>query len=670
MENRLSGLKIKLIIPICGIIALILLAVMVGSYWMTSDLLQKNLEEKFLLQAEAIANEFDVRFQTEKTIMDTFSKRGAIDFSTIQADKEQQFAFTKKLHEDYPEWTPVSFFPELSGKTVATSLGKIVDASKLNYVKRLPDGKTFMDNPIRSVTTGSSIVVGAAPITVHGVVVGSMAGGIPLEKFTEGFSDFKIGENGYCMITAPDGMIVSYPDAERVMQSNVKDFDNEALNTAQAGIQNNEKGHKIIQMNGEEYLLAYVPTQDQWGVFIFSPTKQEFAPIKKLILLFALLFVIALLIASAVVCWLANHFINPINELAAYAHAVAEGDLSEKTLALMDRSKYEGTDEVGELRQAILHMRQKLSELLKKVNQSVEQTAQSSAQLKESANQTAQAAAQVAESVTEVSAQTQKGQLAIDQAGVVFKKFFVTVKQMDVDTKDASQSADQAVKKSQEGIETMQSARCKMENIHKSAANVNAAVKKLANGTAKISEIINMISNIADQTNLLALNAAIEAARAGEAGRGFAVVADEVRKLAEQSQTSANQIISVIAEINQDVEVSVNAVEAAGNDVDGGLTSVDAANQQFSEIADLIQQVQEKTRGILEHANQVAENGQKIHVSTDSITQTMNETAANSQTVSAATEEQSATMEEIAAASDRLSQMADELQAMLKQFKL
>ena len=465
-------------------------------------------------------------------------------------------------------------------------------------------------------------------------------------------------------------MIVSHPDAERVMQSSIKDLDNDALNAAQSAVQKNESGHSIARIDGRDYLLAYVPTQDQWGVFTLSPVDQEFAPVKKLIILFVALFIVGLLISSVIVYWLTGRITGPIIELAHYAGAIADGDLSEQTLRRMDQSQYDGQDEVGILRKSMLKMRQNLSLLLGKVNQSVQQTADSSAQLKDCADQTAQAGVQVAEAITSVSGQSQQGREAVDQVGQVFQDFFAMVQQMDGDTAEAGRAADQAVHKSQEGIQTMQSARTQMEHIHESAANAREAVKKLEVGTARISEIINMISGIADQTNLLALNAAIEAARAGESGRGFAVVADEVRKLAEQSRNSASQIVSVIGEINQDVRTSVEAVEMAGTDVDGGLSSVDAANRQFSEIAELINQVQGKTSRILSHVDKVTESGREIHASTNKITGTMKQTAIDAESVSATSEEQSAAMEEIAAASNRLLDMSEDLKQNLKKFHL
>ena len=179
-----------------------------------------------------------------------------------------------------------------------------------------------------------------------------------------------------------------------------------------------------------------------------------------------------------------------------------------------------------------------------------------------------------------------------------------------------------------------------------------------------------MISRISEQTNLLALNAAIEAARAGEHGRGFAVVADEVRKLAEQSRTSANQIVEVIGQINHDVEISVSAVQEAGGDVDNGLASVNAAEQQFTAITQLVENVQLRTKEILAQAESLAQHGSHIAESAQEISQTIDQTSANAENVSAATEEQSATMEEIAAASDGLAKMAGEMKAAIQKFHL
>ena len=667
--EKTGSIKRKLLMVVGGIVGIVLLVVMVISYWSTSRILRENLEQKFQKEAQAVANEFDIRFQKEKTIMDSFGKQGNPQFAAMQANTDSQFAFTRRMHENYPEWNPVSFIPDLTGAHVATSAGKFVDASKLAYIKKLPQGKTFMDDPILSVTTGKSIVVGAAPVSLGNGVVGAIVGGIPLEQFTEGFGDRKIGEAGYCFLVAPDGMLVSHPETDRIMKSNIKDM-GDSLAAAMEQVRQGSQGYMVTTLDGVESMVAFVPTQDHWGVFVVAPTAQEFLVVRHLAWLFAFLFVIGLAVTLLVFNWIVNRLIQPLDEMARYAGSVAGGDLREKTLQAIDQSHYGDQDEIGTLRQAMMGMRAKLWEILHQIDHSADRTSEAAAQLKDSASQTAQAATQVAEAVTDVSQQTTRGQAAADRVSQSLAGFMDGVTKMKGDTTAANDSAGQAVQGSQSGTQTMQTAREQMQNIHTSAQRVRDAVTKLADGTAKISEIIGMISRISEQTNLLALNAAIEAARAGEHGRGFAVVADEVRKLAEQSRTSANQIVEVIGQINHDVEISVSAVQEAGGDVDNGLASVNAAEQQFTAITQLVENVQLRTKEILAQAESLAQHGSHIAESAQEISQTIDQTSANAENVSAATEEQSATMEEIAAASDGLAKMAGEMKAAIQKFHL
>ncbi|MDF2565434.1 MAG: methyl-accepting chemotaxis sensory transducer with Cache sensor, partial [Massilibacillus sp.] len=661
----MKSLRMQLLVPIISTIAVILLCIMAISYWNTSKILTTNLEERFQIRAQELSNAFDIRMQREKTIMDSFGKQGAAQFSALQADRQLQFAFTKHMQEDYTQWNPVSFLPDLSGKDVATSAGKLVDASALSYVKRLPEGKTFLDNPIVSVTTGKTIVVGAAPVSINNRVIGAVVGGIPLEKFTEGFSETKVGEAGYCMLVAPDGMIVSHPKAELIMKSSIKDLGNEQLMQALESIKQGNKGYIVTQIDGIESIVAFAPTQDKWGVFTIAPTAQEFAPVRQLTWMFVLLFFIGLGLAAFVVNWIAGRIVRPIKEMSQYASAIAAGDLTKSTLEAIDRSHYQVKDEVGTLRIAMIQMREKLWALIGQVNESANHTATSSLQLKESANQSAQTATQVAEAVTKVADETIHGQATINKVNTTMASFIQEIGTMKGNTEEANGSANLAVESSTKGTETAQAARVQMENIDTSTKNVSETVVKLSAGTAKISEIVNMISGIAAQTNLLALNAAIEAARAGEQGRGFAVVADEVRKLAEQSQQSTSQIIALIDEINQAVAGAVSAVDQASSEVSFGMKHVNEAEAQFLQISHLIENVQQKTSQVLSNVATLFDNGHTIESSSTEINHVMNETVAHTQTVSAATEQQSAAMQQIAASSDDLAHLATELNKSL-----
>ena len=209
-----------------------------------------------------------------------------------------------------------------------------------------------------------------------------------------------------------------------------------------------------------------------------------------------------------------------------------------------------------------------------------------------------------------------------------------------------------------------------MQHIKDSSQTIASSIAALGKGSQKIGEIVEMISGIAAQTNLLALNAAIEAARAGEAGRGFAVVADEVRKLAEQSAASTQQISELVSTIQKDMADAITASGEGTNSVAQGLVSVKAADEGFQAIFESIQTLEQGIKGITEGLQKMAAETQAVDEKVASIRETSTKNADHAQSVSAATEEQSASMQEIAASSRHLSDLAEELNQETKKFRV
>ncbi len=666
----MKSLRTTLVLAVAVTIGVILLSVMVTCYWNTSSIVKNNLEEKFEVYSRQLANGIDIRMQTEKAIIDSFGKQGMHQFAMLTADPQKQIAFTKELQADFPQWNPVTFFPDLSGKEVASSIGKIIDASKLPYLPKLPEGKTFLYDPIIAVSTGKPVVIGAAPININGRAVGAIVGGFPLAEFTKEIDAVKIGQDGYCFLVAPNGIIVSHPDKELIMQKSIQDLNNPLLLQAMENIKNGTSGHVITQIGGVESIVAYVPTQDRWGVFTVAPTAEQFAPVKRIGLIFVGLFLMGLLLSTFIINLIARKIVSPISEMSEYATAIANGDLTVETLKNTDRSHYQKKDEVGKLRSAMIQMRSQLWVLISQVAESAEHIASASVQLKEGAGQSAQAANQVAITVTQVADGAQRGQFATTKSIEVFADIIRQIDHMKENTQAVNGIATEAVQKTKQGSSTIKIAVGQMTNIGSSAQKVNDTVSQLSVASSKIGEIVQMISSIATQTNLLALNAAIEAARAGEQGRGFAVVAEEVRRLAEQSQDATRQIINLINEINKDVANAVTAVEQATQDVRSGIQNVNEAGTQFGEISVLVENVYERTAKVLDSVEKMVSNKLTIETSSREISHMIEETASHTQTVSAATEEQSASMEEIAAASDSLAQLSEQLKETLAKFKI
>jgi methyl-accepting chemotaxis protein len=230
--------------------------------------------------------------------------------------------------------------------------------------------------------------------------------------------------------------------------------------------------------------------------------------------------------------------------------------------------------------------------------------------------------------------------------------------------------AENALEKTDVGLVAIEHAESQMESIYKNVDSLAVVVEGLGKRSFEIGAITEVITALANQTNLLSLNAAIESARAGEHGRGFAVVSDEVRKLAEQSAQSAQQISQLITLIQDETKQVVKSMEKVFIEVEQGTSAVNEAGKSFNQIQTTVNDVTLKVEEVAVTLKQTIEGSENIVSSMDVISRIVEETATGTEIVSASIEEQMASMEEVAASANSLAGMADELQNQVKRFKI
>ena len=326
-------------------------------------------------------------------------------------------------------------------------------------------------------------------------------------------------------------------------------------------------------------------------------------------------------------------------------------------------------DEFAQMADETNKMLENIRNMTKTIQKTAESVADASGTLTNTAEQSAHATQSVAQSITEV-AEASHGQMdSVSEAKHQVHAFTRGLSDATSAIENVADDIEHTSQKAEEGNQLVVATVDQMNAIADTVVSSSEVVAKLGERSKEIGNIVEVISGISGQTNLLALNAAIEAARAGEHGHGFAVVAEEVRKLAEESQNASKQIGDLIRAIQEETEEAVTAMETGRIEAEKGRENVAATGEGFSEILSMIRRIQENAGSIKATMDDLGQRAAKIDTATGEIHDAASKVASESQTVSAATEEQAAGMEEIAASSRGLSDMAHELNTAAAKFK-
>lgn len=466
---------------------------------------------------------------------------------------------------------------------------------------------------------------------------------VTLEKFGQMLDALQSFESGKAFLLASDGLLLYHPNAAWIIKKRLGDFmddgeDFAGVEQAARSVLSGESGIAALTFEGEKRVWIHTPLESLGWALVLDVAESEMnAPVKAALISTLAVSLAGLIVLFIIIWWITRSIVDPIDRIAALIQEIAEGDGD-----LTQRLQIKAQNELGRLGSGFDRFMDTLHGIIVQVRDNTYRVASATNQLNATASQMACGVEEQSAQAIEVEASVQQMTSAI-------------VSNSEHANKTAA-IAEAATEKARTGALAMQEMKTEIKALVKAADQTGEIFHQLSGRAEQIGQVVQMINDIADQTNLLALNAAIEAARAGEQGRGFAVVADEVRKLAERTASATKDIELTIRAIQDDVEEAEKAMQTSTAHVAHGEEATERTEQALQEIVEAVS-------GAMDNVRQIATASEEMSAGAEEITK-------NVESITLVTRESAGGADEIRQTAETLNQETLELSSLVGRFQL
>ncbi len=648
-KTRTQSVRTKLISIMLLVSIVPLLVAVAISYNSSTNSAKETAKQNLEWQAKYIESEVDKMLIKAETSLGSFASspetiaflKGELeDSSVVKAQMVQ-------INESFNDDNTIVMSNSNGDMVLRSDDGELKNIGERDYFQAAIKGETYVSNVFVSSVTNSRNICVAVPIydtngtTVLGVVHKTLN--------PDDIHTLLAEEADEAFVVDKNADMVAHSDFEIAATDETQNFSSSPYMTSE-----DETGFYISTAKGYPVYVSYVRNATSGYVICAAKAQKDIVTEARqgamLIIFTGIAMIIAVLVLSVVI---ANNFIKPMLEVNKVLSALANGEFK-KTDKFTKR-----TDEFGQMINNANSLIDKLSAIVGHIKDSTNTVGESSDELSEMANQIAATTESVAVAVQQIASGAVEQAEEIQSAADSTNQITTAVDNVQSSTNDMSNLADRMKSASEASSNSLATLQATSSDMTTKIEKISTKIASTQNAVANINERVEGISGIAAQTNLLSLNASIEAARAGDAGRGFAVVANEIRGLAEQSATAAKNIEEIMGVLSADSQATMtNAGQVQ--------VSVEKQGEVLNRTIDVVNTMIGNIDESLVVTKKIVESVDQSDKATKVFADTINSLSAISQENAASTEETRASMLELAETVGKLSEKANNLNDISK----